>query len=124
MSGIAEKAAEVRFVSPEGLYLTVEGRGYFAAFRDFPYLADLRGREVFDVEYCGHGHIRWDVADIDLNTEILAEPEKYPLVMHPVTNPAVLLGRRGGVVCSVSKAAASRRNGAKGGRPTKKKVLA
>ena len=124
MSGITEKAAEVRFVSPEGLYLTVEGRGYFAAFRDFPYLADLRGREVFDVEYCGHGHIRWDAADIDLNTEILAEPEKYPLVMHPVSKPAAQLGRRGGAVRSVRKAAASRRNGAKGGRPSKKKVLA
>ncbi|WP_176013049.1 DUF2442 domain-containing protein [Victivallis sp. Marseille-Q1083] len=124
MSGIVEKAAEVRFISPEGLYLIVEGRGYFAAFRDFPYLADLRGREVFDLEYCGNGHIRWDAADIDLSTEILSAPEKFPLVMHPAANPAAQLGKRGGAVRSGRKAAASRSNGAKGGRPAKKKILA
>ena len=80
MSGTnAKRNAEVKMVTSEGLYLVVEGKGYLAAFADFPYLAALPSNQVFNVEYCGHGHIRWDNADIDLHTKILAHPEAYPL---------------------------------------------
>lgn len=108
-------------VTHEGLYLMIENKGYFAAFSAFPYLALLPSSQIFDVEYCGHGHIRWEEADIDLNTNILANPEKYPVVMHPILNAAAQLGAVGGSVRSKRKAASSRANGAKGGRPRKRK---
>jgi hypothetical protein len=111
---------KVKMLIPEGVYLVVEDKGYFASFEDFPYLASLPASEVFDVEYCGHGHIRWDKADIDLNTKILANPENYPIIMHPVKTAAAQLGRKGGSVRSLRKSTASRANGAKGGRPKKK----
>ncbi len=113
--------AEVRMVTPEGLYLVIEGKGYFAAFKDFPILADLPSTQIFKVEYCGHGHIRWEEADIDLHTKILTNPEDYPLNMHSGTRAAaVRMGKIGGSVRSARKSAASRANGAKGGRPKKK----
>lgn len=112
--------AEVRMVTPEGFYLIIESKGYFAAFKDFPYLADLPPTQIFAVEYCGHGHIRWDLADIDLHTDILANPEKYPVIMHEVSHAAAELGKIGGLVKSQRKASASRANGRKGGRPGKK----
>lgn len=125
MSGTAAKNnAEVKMVTSEGLYLVVENKGYFAAFADFPYLAALPSNQVFNVEYCGHGHIRWDEADIDLHTRILAQPENYPLRMQTVAVAAAQLGRRGGSVKSVRKAVSSRANGLKGGRPPKKKIAA
>ena len=111
-------------VTAEGLYLVVEGKGYFAAFADFPYLAALPSSQVFDVEYCGHGHIRWETADIDLHTKILAHPEDYPLRMQTMALAAAQMGRRGGSVRSARKAAASRANGLKGGRPSKRRGLA
>ena len=123
MSGTAAKNdAEVKMVTSEGLYLVVGNKGYFAAFADFPYLAALPSNQVFKVEYCGHGHIRWDEADIDLHTDILAQPEKYPLRMQTVAVAAAQLGRRGGSVKSVRKAVSSRANGLMGGRPPKKKT--
>ena len=123
MSGTAAKNnAEVKMVTAEGLYLVVEGKGYFAAFANFPYLAALPANQVFNVEYCGHGHIRWDEADIDLHTKILAQPENYPLHMQNVAVAAAQLGRRGGSVKSVRKAVSSRANGLRGGRPPKKKT--
>jgi len=112
--------AEVRMVTPEGFYLIIEGKGYFAAFKDFPYLADLPPAQIFAIEYCGHGHIRWDLADIDLHTDILSNPEKYPVIMHEVSDAAAELGKIGGSVKSQRKASASRANGRKGGRPGKK----
>ena len=99
-----KKNTEVKMVTSEGLYLVVEDKGYFAAFNDFPYLAVLPSNQVFNVEYCGHGHIRWDDADIDLNTDILAHPENYPHRMQPVTFDAAKIGRPGGSVNSARKA--------------------
>lgn len=119
----AKKNAEVKMVTPEGFYLVVEDKKYFAAFANFPYLAALPSSQVFNVEYCGHGHIRWDEADIDLHTKILAHPEAYPLRMQTVTFAAAQMGRRGGSAKSARKAASSRANGLKGGRPLKKKRL-
>ena len=119
----AKKRAEVKMVTAEGLHLVVEDKGYFAAFADFPYLAALPSSQVFSVEYCGHGHIRWETADIDLHTRILSRPDDYPLRMQTMTLAAAQMGRRGGSVRSVRKAASSRANARKGGRPAKKREL-
>ena len=51
MNGKNAPDAEVRMIASDGLYLTVEGVGYFAAFRDFPFLAELPLAQVFQVEY-------------------------------------------------------------------------
>jgi hypothetical protein len=79
-----KKQAEVKLVTSEGIYLVIENTGYFASFADFPYLADISSQQIFDVQYCGHGHIRWEEADIDLHTKILAHPEAFPLRMQTV----------------------------------------
>ncbi len=121
MNGIAEKKnAEVRMVTADGLLLNVEGRNYFASFDDFPFLGELSVAEMFDVEYCGHGHIRWEKADIDLNTEILVAPSAFPLSFQEDRHQAASnLGKAGGQAKSARKSVASRLNGQKGGRPRK-----
>ena len=117
--------AEVKFISSDGFLIDVCGTTYFAAFKDFPYLYDLPISEAYDIEYLGQGDIRWEKADIDLNVEILKNPAHYPKIMHSISmQAAVLFGQRGGSSRSPRKAATSRLNGAKGGRPRKKKELA
>ena len=124
MNGISvKKNAEVKMVTPEGLFLVVEGKEYFAAFTDFPYLAALPSTQIFDVEYCGHGHIRWNDADIDLHTEILSHPENYPLHMQTAAFAAARASRKGGSVKSACKSVSSRSNSLKGGRIRKRREL-
>lgn len=116
--------AEVKFISADGMLLDVNGKSYFASFSNFPYLYDLPVSEAYNVEYLGDGDIRWEKADIDLNVEILENPSAYPKIMQSVSrDAAAMFGKRGGSSCSPRKAAASRHNGAKGGRPRKKKDL-
>jgi hypothetical protein len=123
MSGTdVRRQAEVKLVTSEGVYLVIEDMGYFASFADFPYLADLPSGQVFNVQYCGHGHIRWEVGDIDLHTKILAHPAEFPFRMQTMKAAASELGRRGGSARSDRKAVSSAANGLKGGRPRKSKM--
>ncbi|MDD3695940.1 MAG: hypothetical protein PHG44_08245 [Lentisphaeria bacterium] len=108
----------VRFICSEGLFLDVCDKRYFASFSDFPFLYDLPVSEIYEVEYLGLGDIRWEKADIDLNVDILSSPEKYPKLMQAISaEAAARFGRQGGLSRSARKIAASRANGAKGGRP-------
>ena len=121
MNGIGEKqSAEVKMITRDGLLIAVEGKNFFASFADFPFLGELPGNEIFSVEYCGHGHIRWENADIDLNTDILANPDAFPVSFQTDRHSAaVSMGKAGGTSRSIRKAASSRINGHKGGRPRK-----
>ncbi|MBM4164561.1 MAG: DUF2442 domain-containing protein [Lentisphaerae bacterium] len=123
MSGTdVRRQAEVKLVTSEGVYLVIEDMGYFASFADFPYLADLPSGQVFNVQYCGHGHIRWEEGDIDLHTKILAHPAEFPFRMQTMKAAASELGRRGGSARSDRKAVSSAANGLKGGRPRKSRM--
>lgn len=82
MSGtIVRRQAEVKLVTTKGVCLMIEDVEYFASFADFPYLAELTSNQIFNVQYCGHGHIRWEEADIDLHTKILSNPGEFPVRM-------------------------------------------
>ena len=123
MSGTnAKRNAEVKMVTSEGLYLVVEGKGYLAAFADFPYLAALPSNQIFNVEYCGHGHIRWDDADIDLHTKILAHPEDYPRHMQTEMS-TTQTNHRVGLLKSMRKSPNSRIKRLKATHTPKKKDL-
>ena len=109
-------------VTSEGLYLVVEGKGYLAAFADFPYLAALPSNQIFNVEYCGHGHIRWDDADIDLHTKILTHPEDYPFHMQTEMS-TTQTNHRVGLLKSMRKSPNSRIKRLKATHTPKKKDL-
>lgn len=78
--GPSTLAVEVMSVSPRGLWLLVRDREYWLDARDFPWFADAKVRDVYEVEL-EHDHIlHWPKLDIDLELDSLSDPGRWQLV--------------------------------------------
>ena len=105
----------------EGMAVLVNGRDYFLRYADFPWFEYCGASELRDVTADRWG-VYWNAIGIDLPIEALETPGKFPVKISVESwlkarsrNAARILGQ----VRTERKAAASRSNGTKGGRPRK-----
>jgi hypothetical protein len=54
-------------------------REMFLACEDFPWFNDAPVGKVLNVEEPSPAHFYWPALDIDLTTEIIEHPERFPL---------------------------------------------
>jgi len=105
------------------------GKIYRIDFNRFPYFRSCFLSELYNVQASAEG-LHWPDADIDLEVEYIENPpsetSEVDLDWWKAQRKRILsrLGTVGGSVRSPRKAAASRHNGARGGRPRKKKSVA
>ena len=62
---------------PEGMSVVVNGRKYFLRYTDFPWFEYCSVAELRDVTSDRWG-VYWNSLDIDLSTESLENPERFP----------------------------------------------
>ncbi len=109
---------------PEGMSVVVNGRKYFLRYTDFPWFEYCSLAELRDVTSDRWG-VYWNSLDIDLSTESLETPERFP---EKISVDAWLRARQRnatrmlGEIRSAKKTAASHRNGSKDGRPRKSSI--
>jgi len=51
----------------------------FLAYENFPWFKDASVGKLLNVEEPSPGHFYWPALDIDLTTEIIDHPERFPL---------------------------------------------
>jgi hypothetical protein len=71
---------EVTNVSPHGVWLLLDERELFLPFRDFPWFRDATIAQLVHVERPSAHHLYWPDLDVDLATESIEHPERYPLM--------------------------------------------
>ena len=108
-----------------GFNIRIDDRKYRINFTDAPWFEYCTVGEMADFTADEWG-VYWHAAEVDLCIESLEHPEKFPYkfsvenwLKNRTRKAAAVLGR----VSTPRKAAASRRNGSKGGRPATKKSM-
>jgi hypothetical protein len=72
--------AEVSNISKFGVWICLNGKEYFMDYDGHPWFKDARVEDVLEVEAVTEQHIRWPRLDVDIHTDSLDYPERYPLI--------------------------------------------
>lgn len=72
--------AEVTNISGHGIWLLAGGRELFLSYQQFPWFKAQTVQAIVNVEEPSPGHFYWPDLDVDLSAEIIAHPEKFPLL--------------------------------------------
>jgi len=72
-------AVEVTNISSHGVWLLAADREMFMSYEDFPWFKDVPVGKVINVEEPTPGHFYWPDLDIDLTSEIIEHPDRFPL---------------------------------------------
>ena len=78
--GKATSAVEVTNVSRHGFWLFLDDRERFVSFAEFPWFRDASIAALCGVERPRPGHLYWPGLDVDLATDSIDHPERFPLV--------------------------------------------
>ena len=70
---------EVTNISSHGIWLLTKKRELFLSYEDFPWFKDVPVRKILNIDEPSPGHFFWPDLDVDLTTEIIEHPERFPL---------------------------------------------
>jgi hypothetical protein len=79
-NGKGTSRPEVTNISAHGFWLWFCGDEYFLPFTEYPWFRQATIKQITNVKLLHKDHFYWPDLDIDLTRDILAEPEKYPMV--------------------------------------------
>ena len=70
---------EITNISEHGFWILLEKKEYFLSFAEYPWFLNAKISSLINVKLIHNHHLYWPELDVDLSTEILAHPERYPL---------------------------------------------
>jgi hypothetical protein len=72
--------AEITNISEHGFWVLLAEKEYFLPFDKYPWFKDAKVSAITNLEILHDHHLFWPDLDVDLTTEILENPQNYPLV--------------------------------------------
>jgi hypothetical protein len=78
--GRSTSAVEVSGLSRRGLWLLVGEVEFYLPYEQFPWFAEARVRDAYEVELLHETHLYWPALDVDLDLDSLQHPDDYPLI--------------------------------------------
>lgn len=72
---------EITHISAFGVWLLTGDREFFMAYEDFPWFKDAPVGKIINIEEPSPGHFYWPDLDIDLTSEMVEHPERFPIIM-------------------------------------------
>jgi len=72
--------AEITNISERGLWILLEEKEYFLPFEKYPWFKNAKISSITNLQILHGHHLYWPELDVDLTTEILENPENYPLI--------------------------------------------
>ena len=70
---------EVTNISKHGIWLLTGDKELFMSYDNFPWFRDIPVSKILNVQELTPNHFYWEDIDVDLTTEIIEHPEKFPL---------------------------------------------
>ena len=71
---------ELTNVSPHGVWLLVDGRERYLAFKEFPWFREATIAQLSHIDRPQPNHLHWPELDVDLSLDSIDRPGDYPLV--------------------------------------------
>jgi len=69
---------EVTNISSHGIWLLLENEELFLSYEDFPWFKDVPIKYIVNVKELTPNHFYWEDLDVDLSTEIIKNPQRFP----------------------------------------------
>ncbi|MCP5006360.1 MAG: DUF2442 domain-containing protein [Planctomycetes bacterium] len=70
---------EITNISEHGFWILFGKKEYFLPFGEYPWFLNAKISSLINVTLIHDHHLYWPELDVDLSTEILVHPERYPL---------------------------------------------
>ncbi|HAC62667.1 MAG TPA: integron cassette protein [Cyanothece sp. UBA12306] len=79
MLGKNTSQVEVTNISSHGIWILSNDEEMFLSYDDFPWFKDVTIGKILNIEEPFPNHFYWPDLDVDLSTEIIKNPQRFPL---------------------------------------------
>lgn len=76
-----DTSASVLMINDNELMISVQGQDYFISYNRIPWMRNASIADALNVQMCGRNAIEWPSLDVELETDSMKHPERYPLIM-------------------------------------------
>lgn len=73
---------EVTNISSHGIWILAGEDEMFLPYENFPWFKDVPIKQILNLEQPLVNHFYWPDLDVDLSTEIIKNPERFPIKAH------------------------------------------